>query len=159
LPWIASFVDSDNFAVLEFVTRLHGALLIPSNIRSQHAKHLGAFALPCQVAAISTKALTLGDAEALSLRLLIIEDNSSHAAQLIAKIKAYPQASSYVVDHESNVADALAKFSNAEHEADARVCNSNARRSYDIVFVDRFMPMERGAREDSEAGVFVFVGV
>jgi hypothetical protein len=62
---------------------------------------------------------------------------------------------SSIVDHESIAADALVKFSNVEHEADGRVCNGNARRSYGIVFVDRLMPMERGAREDSEAGVFV----
>jgi hypothetical protein len=150
-PMIASVVDSDEIALLEFVTRLHGSLLIPPHRSPNSDNMLGAFALPCSLTAFS---VAHDSVEALPLRLLIIDDVAAFAAHLVANIKRLPSSSNYVIHVESNVADALSKFSNAEPKAIDRIHSGNLFRTYDVVFIDRFMPMERGAATDSEAGVF-----
>jgi hypothetical protein len=139
--WISPFLEHDNFAVLEFVTRMHGSVHIPQQNGLDPDLLLGAFALPCVVVA----AAALGPppytpSADLPLRVLIIEDHPKFAAHLIAKIKAFPLASNYAIDHESNVADAHLKFSSGSQ-------------NYDVVLIDMFMPMQRDATVDSQAGV------
>jgi hypothetical protein len=86
---------------------------------------------------------------------LIIEDKPMFAADLIARIKRFPSASNYTFDHEGNVADALAKFVSGWQKVDGLIPTVKPSATYDIVLIDMFMPMERGAAVDSQAGVRV----
>lgn len=149
--WISKFFDLDNFSAIEFATRMKGSIQIPASHggnRVSEFDHLGAFALPCVSSNISAK-----DESDLPipLRLLILEDKPAFAAKLIAKIRQLPLAESYTIDHENNVSDALVKFSNAKQNHAGQVYDSN--RTYDVLLIDLFMPMEPGAAEDSQAGV------
>jgi hypothetical protein len=149
--WISKFFDLDNFSVIEFATRMKGSVQISRSDgghRVSEFDHLGAFALPCVSSTISAK-----DESDLPipLRLLILEDKPAFAAKLIAKIRQLPLAEVYIIDHENNVSDALVKFSNAKQNHAGQVYDSN--RTYDVLLIDLFMPMEPGAAEDSQAGV------
>jgi hypothetical protein len=154
-PWISSFYDSDTFAFLEFVTRMHGGIQIPRKSESRVDSIVGAFALPCSV--VNVSGTDRGNAPR-SLRFLLIDDNAQFLKKLITKIKGIPSSSQYVIHTESNVADALLNFTNAEPLAVERSDSGNLihqlnYRTYDVVLIDREMPMERGADMDSEAGV------
>jgi hypothetical protein len=152
LSWIAPFFELDNFAIFEFVTRMHGSVHIPRKDGPESDPSLGAFALPCSVAAV---AVAESPTAKLPLRFLIIEDKPMFAADLIARIKSFPSASNYTFDHEGNVADALAKFVSGGQKVDGLIPTVKPSATYDIVLIDMFMPMERGVAVDSQAGVRV----
>ncbi len=149
-PWIAPFLELDNFAIFEFITRMHGSVHIPRKDGPECDPSLGAFSLPCSVTAA---AATPSPNAKHPLRFLIIEDKPKFAAYTIARIKVFPPASDYTFDHEANVADALAKFSSGWQSGDGRIPSSDSNAPYDIVLIDMFMPMERGGAVDSQAGV------
>jgi hypothetical protein len=137
--WISPFLEHDNFAVLEFVTRLQGSVHIPPKNGLGPDRLLGAFALPCVVATAAAQGpAPYTPLDDVPLRVLIIEDQPMFAANLIVKIKAF--FPNYAIDHESNVADAHLKFSSGSQ-------------NYDVVLIDMFMPMQRDAAVDSQAGV------
>ena len=152
LPWISSFFELDSFAVLEYSARMQGYLKIPQGADTMSEEILGAFALPCTVAPVTTPVLVEENA---SLRLLILEDSVRFAESLKEKIKALTSACNYSFHHATNVADALAAFSSNEQlpgMAYLRAKN-DSRRTFDVVLIDLFMPMEMGAEVNSQAGV------
>jgi hypothetical protein len=151
-PWIASFYDYDNFAILEFITRMQGYIHVPRRSDPVLNGNLGTFAFVCTTAAVSAGE----EGVRLALRLLVIEDNLRFFENLKMKITDLPLASNYIIDHESNVADALHKFSNSEQRVVGRNPEGDAIRTYDIVLTDLFMPMEVGGAIDAEAGVTRF---
>jgi CheY-like chemotaxis protein len=144
------------FAVLELVTRMHGSIRLPGLFQSDFSNILGAFAFPCSVAAVS-RVVASGDL--IPLRILILEDRPNFAKDLISNITDLPLASNYIIDHESNVADALHKFSNSEQRTNVLYDSAieQLNRTYDVVLIDLYMPMERGGVEDPQAGVRVFL--
>jgi hypothetical protein len=154
-PWFAPFFELENFAIYEFVTRMQGCVQIPQIIGPESELFGGAFALPCSIATVAAAASPTAE---IPLRFLIIEDKPMFAAHLIARIKNFPSASNYTFDHECNVSDALAKFSSSGQQVDPLISSADSSASYDIVLIDMFMPMERGAAVNSQAGVrFLFI--
>jgi hypothetical protein len=155
LSWIQSFFELDNFAVLEFVTRMQGSIQIPREGIPEIDHILGACALPCAVTAIPSSDLP----PTSTLRMLIIEDQALHFNHLMAKIKRFaelaglPLESLYRIDHATNVADAVVKFSTETPTGIGQNSSFPSNRTYDIVLIDRFMPMEEGLAPVSEAGV------
>jgi hypothetical protein len=147
---VQSFFELDHFAVLEFVTRMLGSIRIPLKDSSDFDHILGACALPCEVVAFQSPEPS--DAP-LPLRFLIVEDKARFAQLLISKIKDFPCSSLYVVDHAKDVAEALVKFSTGIQTAAGVDAGFVSNRSFDVVFIDLFMPMAEGAEIDPQAGV------
>lgn len=151
---IQSLFELDHFAVLEFVTRMQGSIRISIKGGLEFDHILGACALPCDSIAVMSSQESRAP---LSLRFLIIEDNAMFAKALIAKMKGSPMASNYFIHHEKNVADALLKFSNGLETPVDHALGFASNRTFDVVLIDQFMPMEAGADIDSQAGVLVLI--
>ncbi len=155
LSWIESFFELDNFAVLEFVTRMQGSIQIPRKEIFEIDHILGACALPCALTTIPTSDLP----PTSTLRILIIEDQALLFNHLISKIKRFaelaelPFESLYSIDHATNVADAVVKFSTDTPNIMGKLSSFPSNRIYDIVLIDRFMPMAEGLAPVPEAGV------
>jgi hypothetical protein len=145
------------FAVLELATRMHGSIRLPGPFQSDFDNILGAFAFPCSVTAVSSAVVSSGveSGDLIPLRVLILEDRADFAEDLIANITNLPLASKYIIHHETNVADALHRFSNSELRASVVFDSAieQLSRTYDVVLTDLWMPMERGGGADPQAGV------
>jgi hypothetical protein len=150
--WMHSFVENDNFSALEFAARLHGFIRTPRNSSSEPHRFISACALPCRlVTASEAGAVRLARAAspALPLYVLLIEDRLELAEVFIAKIKRSPWSADYEIRHCTNVEAALALFSDSNVSSAGGVEGA----SFSIVFIDKFMPMRIGERENSQAGV------